>query len=581
MVAKMPNRRYAYFRDNQITCLVSHQAKEISEGQLRELLAALNPHLKGGEIMWPPRTISFPAVTADQYRKWLARLERVKPQLAEGEEAPLPGPEPLFDAISMFVCKVNKGPEDPLELIDTIQTLDKQFKEPIAGLTIQSIAPNWLISGASQGGATGGPGGLPKPFKTENGDPLQVPYRFEALKTLLNEKGLYGEGENVDVAVLDTAPCGHDLVMAYKEWNKHPLINELLGPNGKLQLYPATYEELLRLGNTSMNRHDYQMTDHGLFAAGIIHSIVPKATIHLIEVLNPFGVGDLESLTGGLLRVLQDIYKPETKRRLVVNCSWMLELPLVIDHCYAQSNTDPDFEFEQAVLKMIEDDPNPIETKRQAFWLKALCDRLSMLGAQVVAAAGNDWSHSKEQNKAKGGDQTKKSNGQAEEPRVTAPAARYPAALNEVVGVGALPPNSKDSQSGKHRVSDFSNLGDKPAGYGIMTLGGEEGKDNNGKEKGVLGLYLGEKFPERVPNSPNKDEMTISDRKSDEKNPWAWWAGTSFATPVLTGTIAAVLSILPESNNMTQDAVKALYDNRIIAQNGTDASEDVMDVAQG
>ena len=577
MIERMPKRRCAYFRDDQIACLVTHQTNEISEDQLRGLLAALKPHLKGGEVDWPPRMISFPAVTAEQYRKWLARLQRVPPVQAEGEEAPGPSPEPLFDAISMLVCNVKNGPKDPLEQIDTIQTLGKQFQEPIAGLTVQSITPNWLISGASQGGATGGPGGLPKPFKTENSDPVQVPYRFEALKTLLNEKGLCGEGENVDVAILDTAPCGHDLVMAYKEWNAHPLINTLLGPDGKLCLYPATYKELLRMGNTSMNRHDYQMTDHGLFAAGIIHSIVPEAKIHLIEVLNPFGVGDLESLTGGLLKVLLDIYKPETNRRLVVNCSWMLELPLVIEHCYAPFPTDPDYGFEQAVWKMIQDDPNPIETKRQAFWLKALCDRLGVLGAQVVAAAGNDWSHAKEEHKAQGGTQKKKNNGQAEEPRGTAPAARYPAALNEVIGVGALPPNSKDSHSGKYRVSEYSNLGDKPAGLGIMTLGGEEGKDNNGKEKGVLGLYLGEKFPGKI---PNQAEMTIFGRGNDEKNPWAWWEGTSFATPVLTGTIAAVLSILPDPSSMTQDAVKALYDNSIIERDGTDAKEDVMETVQ-
>jgi hypothetical protein len=110
-----------------------------------------------------------------------------------------------------------------------------------------------------------------------------------------------------------------------------------------------------------------------------------------------------------------------------------------------------------------------------------------------------------------------------------------------------------------------------------MTLGGEEGKDNNGKEKGVLGLYLGEKFPGKI---PNQAEMTIFGRGNDEKNPWAWWEGTSFATPVLTGTIAAVLSILPDPSSMTQDAVKALYDNSIIERDGTDAKEDVMETVQ-
>jgi len=31
------------------------------------------------------------------------------------------------------------------------------------------------------------------------------------------------------------------------------------------------------------------MADHGLFVAGIIHSIAPQASLHLIRVLNDFG----------------------------------------------------------------------------------------------------------------------------------------------------------------------------------------------------------------------------------------------------------------------------------------------------
>jgi hypothetical protein len=44
-------------------------------------------------------------------------------------------------------------------------------------------------------------------------------------------------------------------------------------------------------------QNPYRMTDHGLFVAGIIHTIAPQAELHLIEVLNPYGVGDLESIT--------------------------------------------------------------------------------------------------------------------------------------------------------------------------------------------------------------------------------------------------------------------------------------------
>ena len=86
-----------------------------------------------------------------------------------------------------------------------------------------------------------------------------------------------------------------------------------------------------------------------------------------------------------------------------------------------------------------------------------------------------------------------------------------------------------------------------------MTLGGEPGE-----EQGVLGLYLGE-FPGGEPNCTR----------------WAWWAGTSFATPILTGAIAAVLSSRA-GHRRTQAAVKALYEKGIIVERQTLAWEDAM-----
>lgn len=113
-----------------------------------------------------------------------------------------------------------------------------------------------------------------------------------------------------------------------------------------------------------------------------------------------------------------------------------------------------------------------------------------------------------------------------------------------------------------------------------MTLGGEEGE-----KKGVLGLYLSEKFPKRSdPLYKHKIEMEgrkpHTDKEESEENHWAWWSGTSFATPILTGTIAAVLSG-PLAPANTQAAIRTLYDHKIILHRQTDASEDVMEVKQG
>jgi hypothetical protein len=534
-VPRMPDRQYAYFRDDQITFLCTHPQNELTEDDLRAWRTAIEPALSGATIAWPPRLFSFQVLRDDEYQE-----EEYEPWKKEAQR--------ITNTLSILVCDMENAPQDPLEFIEFISSLSKPgdpdnpddgliVNKEFAGLRVKAISPNWLSSGASQGGATGGPGGWPVPYR---GNPSRAPYQFRQLISDLKKEdndnkkaNIYGDGEGVDVVILDTAPSPHELVAAYKEckgW--HPLISTLLGPNGKLKLYPASYEEHVRMGSTSLNEHDYKMADHGLFAAGIIHSIVPKATIHLIEALNPLGVGDLESLVSGFHKIFKNrIYDPgKPEQKVVINCSWMLEPPIVADH-----RRDPDSEFEQRVMEMVS------SYRNDAFALKDLCELFANMGKHVIAAAGNDWKGA--------GDRT------------IAPATRYPAAFLRTYGVGALPKDSKPGKNGKYEASKYSNLADIPENVKkITTLGGEEGEG-----QGVLGLYLGE-FPgcEAKPNCTK----------------WAWWAGTSFATPILTATIASVLSG-PHKPGTIQAAVGALYDKHIIdEQKKTEADEDVMEAAQ-
>lgn len=557
----LPNRRYGYFRDKQIIFLVSHPADEISDDELKNFKIKINGYLEnsgqGGTIEKLSQMFSFPNVSTKGSKERLAQLIKLEVSMQNGDNLADSRPEPFSTAFSLLVCDLVGTSDDPAKLLNLIKDLrNKVGGQNFETLKVEDVSPNWLMSVASQGAGTGGPGGLPTAFK---GKEDEAPYKFDKFINSLEKKDLYNSGTDVDVAILDTAPCLHDLVLALapQEGPENPLISSLLGPAGKLQLYPATYEELLRMGNTSLNRHNYKMTDHGLFAAGIVHSIVPDANIYLIEVLNQFGIGDLASLAGGMRKVVNEIYNPGTKRHLVVNCSWMLELPLSEGHTSAATDEGPEYDFEKAVLDFVS------EARDQAYALKAICDRLYLLGAQVVAAAGNDWNK-------------KKLKGEhADDQRANAPEARYPAAFVSAVGVGALPKDLELSPSGKHKASKYSNLGDKPAGDGIMTLGGEEGR-----EKGVLGLYLSEKFPERAPTNANPHALKQIERKTDEDNHWAWWAGTSFATPILTGTIAAVLNS-PANPGDTQSSIEKLYGKNIVLSAETDASEDVMEVDQG
>jgi hypothetical protein len=536
--ARMPNRKYAYFRDDQITFLVAHSEGLVANKQLQDFATAINgklepvrQKLRGGMprgiIEKTPEAISFPKFTRPKMLR--SQGARLAQEQGGGSEA-----------FSIIKCELTGAPTNPDGLLDIIGELNKQLppnkasqQESVAGLTIHGSSPNWLTSAASQGGATGGPGGKPSPYY---GNRKTAPYYLNIITKLKNKK-IYGDGEGVDVAILDTAPCAQDLVAAYKEWPDHPLISTLLGPKGKLHLYPATYDELLRLTCTSLNEHDYKMSDHGLFIAGIIHSIVPKAEIHLIEVLNQYGVGDFTSFIQGLLKVWTEIF---TKDRLgVVNCSFMFEKPLHDNHCRHMGQTgDPDAEFERAVREFSKSE------QATQLTLEFLFNQLYGAGKQAIAAAGND---------ARAGD-----------PGRTP--ARYPAALSSVQGVGALPRTLDKLPTGKYKTSVFSNLSESANEKGVVTkgigtIGGEEGQG-----KGLLGLYLGE-FP--------------SGERNESK--WAWWAGTSFAAPVLTGAVASILSRPANKITRTQDAIKKLSGKgvKIVIDAGAGKQEDALPVTQG
>lgn len=654
MVKRMPNRRYAYFRDDQIVFLVTHTADTVTESELKEFEAAISQHLGGRTITVTPQAFSFPALTVEDRRQGIDKLrdleiiaknEALNKRLAElrnliislsdkkkwdslakslkinkllkdedrekllqevkkrdsflVERQALADDQPkLFEsAFSLLRCDLNITPDDvaPESLIRTIQVLRKESKGKTFGsLKVENVSPNWLMSVSSQGGATGGPGALPMPFIPHPEKYPEPPsYAFSQLIGDLMKAELYDEGKNVDVAILDTAPCAHQVVLAAKEWPDHDLIQNLLAPSGKLKIYRATDEALWRMASTSINQHDYPMTNHGLFAAGIVHSIVPQARIHLIEVLNESGVGDLASLADGLSVAYDQIYNPKSGRRLVVNCSWMLELPLSDLHCSA-SDEDPEYAFEQSIRQFIEDDED------HALTLRTICNNLAVVGG-VVAAAGNDREHAKARRDKKlkrleEGEMAENINRWIdyllEHIRGATPEARYPAAFASVVGVGALPKgNKRNLPAQKYESSNYSNLGDKPAGDAVMTLGGEEGEDNEKKNNGILGLYLGEKFPrvknKEMPDQPHKREIEMYEEMSG-KHPLAWWAGTSFAAPILTGAIASVLG--KTGIRRTQEAVNALKGTlnngeessiRIIEEAGTNFQEDVMYVKQG
>jgi hypothetical protein len=458
-----------------------------------------------------------------------------------------------------------EGAVDVSKLVELVVTLDYARKDQIliqAGINLDVVSPNWLASPCSE---YGGGGGHPPPVPY-TGSNNTVAYKHTLPPEIESLCPKEEAGKGVTIAILDTSPCLHELAEAYERHHKvrphnpnehHPVLEGLLGPKGRLHVHSASLDELLRMRSVHLRDHDHKMTDHGLFVAGIVNSIAPAAEIHLYEVLNPDGVGDLESIARGLWKVIHDQKGKET--RLIVNCSWVLNIPL-LNHRI----TDLDRKLLAKIVrewdKHQDDSIEYLSSEylstegeswlaRQGLAIEWICDLIYALGSQVIAAASNDWDN--------------------QESRADTPQLRYPAAFNSTLGVGTLSNGRISLQTNnKHAARSYSNLSDQRENTGVIKLGGDQAE-----EQRVLGVYIGS-----FPPSPDKESANwvVPKNTSD----WAWWSGTSFATPILTGAIAAVLSGLANPATI-EDAITSMYAVGGIEENKMPYEEEMLEIPQG
>jgi hypothetical protein len=357
-------------------------------------------------------------------------------------------------------------------------------------IQLRAAAPSLIMTATPHGLVHGGPGSRPEPAPQPAADEWAFTFENDELKVAESEAG-----QNVVVAILDTCPCVHDLASAYHRWAepenvsdppRHALVDGLLNPQKRrLTPHPASFDDLSPLVAFSPAGHGYPMADHGLFVAGIINSIAPQASLHLYEVLGEYGVGSIETIAQGMLEALKlcrQLRADGFSGKFLVNCSFMLNLP---------EDGQPADSFPAGLM-----DPS-----LQVYMRTPLQQIVNLLLAEditIVAAAGNE---------AGGG------------PR---PPARYPAAFEEVIGVGALP---REPANGNVAAA-YSNMSDQPPTSGFVTLGGGPAPN-----QGILGVYLGP-IPGAVP--PNGFHPQLLENGTG----WAIWSGTSFATPIVTGMLA-------------------------------------------
>jgi subtilase family protein len=591
-------------------------SNEIAEKSLKHTLIITRVkeremHFRGTKKANEP---SAPEISDPEWKKW----DAMKSPTWDVEKSPRkPQPRGAFSLIPAQVLiskddKIWKKEEyetnphryvERSELAELVVALDNvRTAQPFqSDFTLRAVSPNWLSSPSSEYGGGGGPGGIPEPYRRIKWtewikwikwilnkllpnfpEPAFAPPPYHpilpASKAGLQAR-LGNEGKGVTVAILDTAPSQQDMAAAYerhckvnpknqKKYEHDTLIEELLGPDSPLEVHYASMDDLLRMRAVHLKDHDYEMPDHGLFVAGIIHSLAGQAKIHLYEVLNSQGVGDLLSIAKGFGQILDRF----SGQPLVVNCSLVLNIPR-LDHRI--SNLDKAFlakiikDWEKHKNEQIEwltkDLLGPKGSdgrewlRRQGEAIEWLCDQLYFYNSRVVAAAGNGW---------------KRDEGKER------PVTSYPAEFKSVLGVGALPKDAQpDATTRKYPAASYSNIADEPPEQGVTTLGGEPGEG-----KGVLGIYIG-KFPDmhyRLQQYPwylrpimwaifAIKWCSIVGPKNETD--LAWWCGTSFATPMIAGLTAAVLSDLPKGAS-TQAAIVTMYSTTGIRQGLTNKQED-------
>ncbi len=366
------------------------------------------------------------------------------------------------------------------------------------GLAVSSAMPNW-ICGSTDAKIHGGPGTSPD-TAPDGAWTFTVPPSGSWLHEL-EAAGDQPAGRPVVVAVLDSSPGRESVADAARRFPGNALLQRLAA--GAViddwdRFTPRS--DIPKIGS-------HATPDHGLFVAGIIASIAPHARIHLLHVLDNVGFGDTAALLAALDYCLELARRGQ---RVVVNLSLYALIP-PDDEVWA-------YWFADGAARV-----GPFEPARQAPLLEIIDEeiehRIALLldaGVVVVAAAGNDafvYDHH--------------------------PQPRIPADYDTVLCVVAT---DRDGA-----IAAYSNAADVPVtGNCVATWGGQGRQETLGTtagpvttvdvvptgadpRDGVAGLYTGHAVDAALGPVENGSG-------------WAYWSGTSFATPIISGLVANLLA---------------------------------------
>jgi hypothetical protein len=392
-------------------------------------------------------------------------------------------------------------------LNDGLEELNHSSQVPIV-----FSAPTWLCGGTLVG----------------QGCPLTPPFPVEDACSNwtiglpgLDPKLQARTGDGVTVFILDAFPERGVISNAAEDAGDDNWllsnVNETVSFDYSLMSGVQEIQDMASTGNAAVGKDVYgrhypiELSDHGLFIAGIIRDIARDARIECIRVLNFLCVGDLQIINGALSKIYNRMLSvdPDTGdegdlfgKPVVIN----LSLVIPTEDEARQKGINP-------LAGGFEIVPAPL--------LFAILG-LAGLGAIFVASAGNE------------GDQRELPGGKR-------PMALFPAALgsppysvDSVIAVGAVDANG--------HVTSYSCY---PGSRGIATYGGEVPRivpPNPPCSDPALttldalrGIYSSVEYPPLSLDPPAQYYQAPNDHA------WAYWLGTSFATPIITAVTARIL----------------------------------------